>query len=106
MNLETIELIVLALCGFIMYVIVKFQRRKDKSTSFDFKWWLNQNAAEFLLSFVSMVVIFIMKDKMSNMLGMQFTDESAAPYLFSFLGGYLNHSLIDDLLKTTVKTNG
>jgi len=101
--MQTIELIVLAFTGFLMYVVVKFMKRKDQSTSFEIKYWLSTNAAEFILSFLSMVVIFIMKDKMAGMLGMQFTDESAAPYLFSFLGGYLNHSLIDDLLKTTVK---
>ena len=103
MSLQTIELIVLAFTGFLMYVVIKFMKRKDKSTSFDLGWWFKQNAAEFILSFLSMVVIFIMKDKLATMMGMQFTDESAAPYLFSFLGGYLNHSLIDDLLKTTVK---
>lgn len=106
-NLEW-QYIVLAVLGMIMHVLMKVSERQNKKTNkFSFKVFFSDsmNWVRIGLSLTSMVAILFMADDISDMLGIQLSDGSPARGILAFAAGYLNHSLIRNVLKVFKKSN-
>jgi hypothetical protein len=52
------------------------------------------------MSIISVVALLIMAEEITDLLGINLSDGSPAKKLFSFLIGYLNHSIIRNILKS------
>jgi len=100
--------IALALLGMLLHILMKIQERKDKTQKFSFKTFFadKMNWLRVILVIISTATLMLMSDDLTDMFGIQLTDGSPAKSLFSFGAGYLNHSLIRNILKTFQKRAG
>lgn len=96
------EYIALAILGIVMHVLVKIMNRNDKSKPVSFKsfWSESKNRIRVVLSVVSVAVILLLADDIADLMQIQLSDGSPARRFLAFLAGYLNHSLIRELLKS------
>jgi len=108
MDTLTIKYVVLALLGMVLHILMKIQERKDKTIKFSFKGFISDkmNWVRIILVFISTATLMLMADDLTDMFGIQLSDGSPAKSLFSFGAGYLNHSLIRNILKTFQKRAG
>ena len=108
MDTLTIKYIVLALLGMALHILMKVIERKDKSQKFSFKTFFSDkmNWVRIILVIISTATLMLMADDLTDMFGIQLADGSPAKSVFSFGAGYLNHSLIRNILKTFQKRAG
>ena len=103
MEILTIETILLALSGMIIHILMKVGERKDKGVKkVSFKYWIKDrmNWIRLALSIVSTFALLVMSPDLLNLFGgFQLKDGSSAMKLFAFGAGYLNHSLVRNVLK-------
>ncbi len=97
---------VLALLGITIHALMKFKKRSDKSTKFNFKWWIKDNWINFALSILSIVTLFLMGGEILSYLGMTLEDGSPAEKIGAFCIGYFNHSLIRNVLGNVERKMG
>ena len=108
MDTLTMKYIALALLGMLLHILMKIQERKDKTQKFSIKTFFadKMNWLRVILVIISTATLMLMSDDLTDMFGIQLTDGSPAKSLFSFGAGYLNHSLIRNILKTFQKRAG
>tara|TARA_B110000503_G_C7116462_1_gene400585 strand:- start:1222 stop:1560 length:339 start_codon:yes stop_codon:yes gene_type:complete len=108
MDTLTMKYIALALLGMLLHILMKIQERKDKTQKFSIKTFFadKMNWLRVVLVVISTATLMLMSDDLTDMFGIQLTDGSPAKSLFSFGAGYLNHSLIRNILKTFQKRAG
>jgi hypothetical protein len=102
----TLEYILLALLGMVIHILMKVANRGDKKNNkFSLKTWVQDrmNWVRLVLAVSSTVALMIMADDLANMLGVTLSDGSPANSVFAFGAGYLNHSLIRNVLKVFKK---
>lgn len=97
----SLQYIILAVLGMIIHILMKISERKDKSSKFSFKVFFadKMNWVRIALSLASVLALMLMAEDLTNTLGITLTDGSPAKSIFSFGAGYLNHSLIRNVLK-------
>jgi hypothetical protein len=97
----TIEYILLAFLGMFIHILIHILNRKNKSIPLSFSYYVSDidNWIRLILSFVSIFALLIMSDSLSDMLGIKLSDGSSAKDVFAFVTGYLNHSLIKNVLR-------
>jgi hypothetical protein len=94
--------LLLGFLGMFIHVLMKISERADKKKNkFSLKVWFSDrmNWVRLLLSISSMVALLIMSDDLADMMGITLSDGSPAPKVFAFGAGYLNHSMIRNVLK-------
>lgn len=96
------QYLLLAVLGMVIHILMKIAERGNKKSSpFSFKVFFadKMNWVRIILSIVSVLALMLMADDLIDTLGIQLSDGSPARSIFSFLAGYLNHSLIRNILK-------
>lgn len=102
------EYILLAVLGMVIHILMKIaERGNKKSNPFSFKVFFadKMNWVRIALSLTSVFALMLMAEDLTDTLGIQLSDGSPAKSIFSFGAGYLNHSLIRNILKR-FKTEG
>lgn len=101
----TLEYILLAVMGMFIHILMHILQRKNKFTTVSIKFFLvdKMNWIRMLLCLTSTFTLLIMADDVSKYLGVTISDGSSAKSLFAFLSGYLNSSLIKNILKVFKK---
>ena len=104
MDTLTIKYIVLAILGMTLHIIMKIQNRSAKG-KFSLKTFFKDkmNWVRIILAVISTVALMLLADDLSNMFGITLENGSPAKSLFSFGAGYLNHSLVRNILKAFKK---
>lgn len=97
----TIEYILLALLGMFIHILIHILNRKNRSIPLSFSYYVSDidNWIRLILSFLSIFALLMMSESLSNMLGIQLSNGESAKDVFAFITGYLNHSLIKNVLK-------
>lgn len=101
----TFEYVLLALLGMTIHVVMKVLNRSNKSEPLSLRFYLrsHKNWLRGILTILSVIAILYMADDIGNMLGITLSDGSPAKGVMAFLAGYMNHSLIRNLLKVIEK---
>lgn len=101
----TSEYFLIALLGMIIHILIHVLNRKNKTIPISFSYFVSdiENWLRLILSLLSIIALLLMSDSLSNMLGIQLSDGSSAKDVFAFLTGYMNHSLIKNVLKLIKK---
>ena len=97
-----LEYLLLAFLGMIIHILMKVAERKEKvNNPFSLKVFFadKMNLVRILLSLTSVLALMLMADDLTDTLGITLSDGSPAKTIFSFGAGYLNHSLIRNILK-------
>lgn len=95
------EYLLLAILGVIIHILMKVVERKDRSKKLSFRAFFSDtmNWVRIGLSLTSIFAILLMADDIADMLKIKLSDDSPARNIMAFMAGYLNHSLIRNLLK-------
>jgi hypothetical protein len=98
--------LLLAFLGVFIHVLMKIQNRKDKTEKFSFVTFFgnSMNWVRIMLTLASVIALLLMADDLSALLGVKLEDGTTAYSFFAFGAGYMNHSLILNVLKLFKKT--
>jgi uncharacterized membrane protein len=94
------EYVLLAVLGIVIHACMKVIQRADKKKKFSLGLFLkdSMNWVRIVLSLASVVAILLMADDLAKVMGITVEEGTPARSILAFLAGYLNHSLIRDLL--------
>jgi hypothetical protein len=97
----TLEYTLLAFLGMLIHILIHILNRKNKSIPISFSYYISDidNWIRLILSITSIFALLMMSESLSNIFGIKLTDGSSAKDVFAFITGYLNHSLIKNVLK-------
>jgi len=100
-----LEYVLLAVLGMAVHIIMTVLQRKNKKEPISISYFFSDfyNWLKIIVVLISIVALFLMADDVANILGITLSDGSPARSVFSFLIGYLNHSLIKNVLKIVKK---
>lgn len=101
----TFECVVLAFLGVLIHSLTHILVRKNKSIPLSFSYYISDvdNWIRLLLTITSIFALLIMSDNLSNIFGLKLSDGTPAKDVFAFITGYLNHSLIKNILRLIKK---
>lgn len=101
----TIEYVLLAFLGMIIHIFIHILNRKNKSIPLSIGYYLSDfdNWIRMILSVLSILALLIMSDSLSDMLGVKLSNGASAKDVFAFITGYLNHSIIKNVLRIVKK---
>ena len=93
--------------GMVVHILMKVLQRKDKSKKISLSYFFSDssNWIRIMLAIISTFAILMMSDDLANMLHIQLSDGSPAKSVLAFLAGYLNHSIIKNILSIFNKKN-
>lgn len=97
-----LQYVLLALLGMVIHILMKIgERGNKKGNPFSFKVFFadRMNWIRIALSITSVLALMLMAEDLTDTLGITLSDGSPARSIFSFGAGYLNHSLIRNILK-------
>ena len=97
----TIEYVLLAFLGMIIHIFIHILNRKNKSIPLSIGYYISDfdNWIRMILSVLSILALLIMSDSLSDILGVKLSNGASAKDVFAFITGYLNHSLIKNVLR-------
>ena len=96
----------LAVLGLFIHILMKIEGRENKTeskTSVSAFFKDSMNWVRISLSLLSIIALLMMAEDLSDMIGITLKDGSPARSVFAFAAGYLNHSLIFNVLKMIKK---
>ena len=95
------EYYVLAFLGVLLHIMMHIKQRRNKTIPLSFAYFIydKENWIRIFTSIISVVVLLIMAEEITDILGIKLSDGSPAKKLFAFSIGYLNHSIIRNVLK-------
>jgi hypothetical protein len=101
----TFENILLACCGIITHVLMMILDRRNKSLPLSAVYFFCDvnNYIRIALAFISVFALLIMSKDVMDTLGILLKNGTSATKLFSFLAGYLNHSVVRYIVKVFKK---
>jgi hypothetical protein len=97
-----LQYVLLAVLGMVIHILMKIgERGNKKGNPFSFKVFFadRMNWIRIALSITSVLALMLMAEDLTDTLGITLSDGSPARSIFSFGAGYLNHSLIRNILK-------
>jgi hypothetical protein len=99
--------LILAFLGMFIHILMKVLNRKDKTKKLSFKVFFSNssNWIRMILAVVSTIAILLMSSDIADILNIKLSDGSPGKSLLAFMAGYLNHSIIRNLLSTFEKKN-
>ena len=103
------QYLALAVLGLFIHILMKIEGRTNKKstkTSVSSFFKDSMNWVRIFLSLASIVALLMMAKDLTDMLGIKLNDGSPARSVFAFGAGYLNHSLIYNVLKLFKKVKG
>jgi len=97
----TIEYFILAMLGMFIHILIHILNRKNKTIPISLGYFVSdlENWIRLTLSFLSIIALLMMSGSLSDLLGIKLSDGSSAKDVFAFVTGYLNHSLIKNVLR-------
>jgi hypothetical protein len=101
----TLEYILLAFLGMFIHILIHILNRKNKSIPISFSYYVSDidNWIRLILSITSIFALLLMSESLSNIFGIKLSDGSSAKDVFAFITGYLNHSIIKNVLRILKK---
>jgi hypothetical protein len=101
----TIEYVLLAFLGMIIHIFIHILNRRNKSIPLSIGYYLSDfdNWIRMILSVLSILALLIMSDSLSDILGVKLSNGASAKDVFAFITGYLNHSIIKNVLRIVKK---
>ena len=101
----TIEYVLLAFLGMIIHIFIHILNRKNKSIPLSIGYYISDfdNWIRMILSVLSILALLIMSDSLSDILGVKLRNGASAKDVFAFITGYLNHSIIKNVLRIVKK---
>jgi hypothetical protein len=101
----TIEYVLLAFLGMIIHIFIHILNRKNKSIPLSIGYYISDfdNWIRMILSVLSILALLIMSDSLSDILGVKLSNGASAKDVFAFITGYLNHSIIKNVLRIVKK---
>jgi len=96
-----IEYIFLAFLGMAIHILFIILNRKNKNIPLSLGYYISDmnNWIRFALSILSIIALLIMSESLSDIFGIKLSDGSPAKDVFAFITGYLNHSIIKNVLR-------
>ncbi len=98
-----IQYIGLAVLGMLIHMLMNIANRSKKKNApkLSIKKFLSDkmNWIRMGLSALSVVVLLVMADDLGNIFGITLADGAPATSLFAFGAGYLNHSMLRDVIR-------
>tara|TARA_B110000914_G_C15363874_1_gene399879 strand:- start:272 stop:583 length:312 start_codon:yes stop_codon:yes gene_type:complete len=88
--------ILLALLGVSIHLLMKFNTRTNKACDFSFKFWLQDNWVNVMLSMLSAIAVLFMLQDVSMFVG---NGVEGLTKIVAFCAGFFNHSLIRAVTK-------
>lgn len=100
-NPFNLQYVALAILGVAIHILMHIVSRDKTNNPFSFKLFFSKriNWIRIVLSIVSTIALLLMADDVATIMGVTLTDGSPAKSLFAFLSGYMNHSIIRNVLK-------
>lgn len=97
----TLEYILLAFLGMFIHILIHILNRKNKSIPISFGYYISEidNWIRFVLSIASILALLMMSESLSDIFGIKLSDGSHAKDVFAFITGYMNHSIIKNVLR-------
>ncbi len=89
--------VALGLLGITIYILLKVQSR-DKKVKWSTMTWIDENMLSLIISIIATFSIIIMAKDICDLMGIEAKDSFIE--LLSFVAGYLNQSLLRNLIKT------
>jgi hypothetical protein len=101
----TIEYLLLAFLGMFIHILIHILNRKNKSIPLSFGYYVSDvdNWIRLILSITSIFALLLMSESLSNILGITLSNGASAKDVFAFITGYMNHSLIKNVLRIIKK---
>ena len=101
----TLEYILLAFLGMFIHILIHILNRKNKSIPITLGYFVSDidNWIRLILSITSIIALLMMSESLSNIFGIKLSDGSSAKDVFAFITGYLNHSIIKNVLRILKK---
>ncbi len=100
-----LEYIVFAFLGMFIHILIHILTRKNKNIPLSFSYYVSDtyNWVRLTLSITSVFTLLLLSDSLSDMFGVKLSDGTPAKDVFAFITGYLNHSLIKNVLRLVKK---
>jgi hypothetical protein len=101
----TFEYVLLAFLGMFIHILIHILNRKNKSIPISLGYFVSDldNWIRLILSIVSIFALLMMSESLSDIFGIKLSDGSSARDVFAFITGYLNHSIIKNVLRILKK---
>jgi hypothetical protein len=95
------EYFLLAMLGMVIHILIHILNRKNKTIPLSIGFFISdvENWIRLILSLLSIVALLMMSESLSDMLGIKLSNGSSAKDVFAFVTGYMNHSLIKNVLR-------
>jgi hypothetical protein len=89
----------------IIHIFIHILNRKNKSIPLSIGYYISDfdNWIRMILSVLSILALLIMSDSLSDILGVKLSNGASAKDVFAFITGYLNHSIIKNVLRIVKK---
>lgn len=100
MDSLSLKYLILACLGMMLHVFIKIYERKNQEVPFSFRIFFNDSINWVRIGIVlsSVFALMLMSSDIMDILGITLVSGAPAKSIFSFLAGYLNHSLIVHIL--------
>jgi hypothetical protein len=97
----TLPYISLAFLGMIIHILIGILNRKNKVIPLSLSYYISdvKNWIRMILSILSIFALLMMSDSLEDILGIKLSNGASAKDVFAFITGYLNYSLIKNVLK-------
>lgn len=92
--------IALAVCGALLYNLVRLDKLRKQNKKFKFMDWLSENYISLIISAISLVVMFLLRTELKDIMGFDMSNRFGC-----FWAGFTAHSLIS-LLKGVALDRG
>jgi hypothetical protein len=98
-NLQA-QYVILAVLGMVIHILAKVYNRKDQSAKPSLVHFFSSrnNWLRIALTVLSTLALLLMSDDICSMFGLKMEDGDSAKSIFAFTAGYLNHSVIRNVL--------
>lgn len=95
------EYLLLAFLGVLIHALMHVLQRKNKSNPISFKYFVSDfyNWVRIVLSLVSIIALLLMASDLADIFGIKLSNDAPAKSVMAFACGYLNHSLIKNVMK-------
>lgn len=88
--------IMLAVAGIVLHVLMKIQPHLRKKT-FNWSMFVKDNLLTVIMSIIATFVLIVLSEDVLKLLGIEYTEGTIS--LMAFTAGYLNQSLLRNVMK-------
>lgn len=99
--------LLLAFLGMFIHILMKVLNRKDKTKKLSFRVFFSNsnNWIRMILAILSTIAILMMSSDIGDIFHIKLSDGTTAKSVLAFMAGYLNHSIIRNILNIFERKN-